>query len=242
MVVTNVLSEILGVAPGGTLRVELLEGSRAVRDLPVAGLLDESFGLQGHMRSDALHAWLGQAPAVSTVLLRTQPEWDAAIDQRIKELPLVAGTTRRAHLLALFEKQNARIMRVASTIMALFAATIVVGVVYNNARIVLSVRGRELASLRVLGFTRGEVSSALIAEIALQVLLAVPVGLAFGWLLVNWLGRTVDPETYRLPIVVTERSYVLAAVLTVVSALISALVVRRRIDRLDLIAVLKSRE
>jgi putative ABC transport system permease protein len=242
VVLTDVLAEVLGVTPGDSIRVELLEGTRTTRELLVAGLLDESFGLQGHMRSEALHTWLGQEPAVTTVLLRTEPEWNPVIDERIKQLPLVAGTSRRTDILALFEQQNARILRIAATIITLFAATICVGVVYNNARIVLSARGRELASLRVLGFTRGEVSSALLTELGVQVLLAVPFGLAFGWLLVNWLGRTVDAETYRLPIVVTPQSYVFAAVITLLSAFASALVVRRRIDHLDLIAVLKSRE
>ena len=103
-------------------------------------------------------------------------------------------------------------------------------------------RARDLASLRVLGFTRREISSVLLGELSIQVLLAVPIGLVFGRLLVGWLATTVDPETYRLPVILTLRSYAFGASVTLVAALMSALIVRRRIDRLDLIAVLKTRE
>ena len=129
-----------------------------------------------------------------------------------------------------------------AAIIALFAGTITVGVVYNNARVALSLRGRDLASLRVLGFTRGEISSVLIGEQLVQVLAALPIGLWLGRRLVQLLSSMVDPETYRLPVELTPRSYAFAAAVTLLAALGSALLVRRRLDHLDLIAVLKTRE
>jgi putative ABC transport system permease protein len=129
-----------------------------------------------------------------------------------------------------------------SWIIALFAATITIAVVYNNARISLAARARDLASLRVLGFARSEISAILLGELFTLVIVALPFGLLFGRWLVTALASTVDPETYRLPVLLTSRSYAFAAAVTIASALASALVVRRRIDQLDLVAVLKTRE
>jgi putative ABC transport system permease protein len=114
--------------------------------------------------------------------------------------------------------------------------------VYNNARIALSARSRDLASLRVLGFRRSEISAILLGELSLQVLLGLPLGLWFGNLMVIAMMSSVDPETYRFPLIVSERTYALAAVVTLGSAVLSAFIVRRKLDRLDLIGVLKTRE
>lgn len=127
-------------------------------------------------------------------------------------------------------------------ILALFASIIAIGVVYNNARVALSQRNRDLASLRVLGFTRGEIAAILFGELSIQVLLAIPVGGVVGYWMVTGIASTVDPETYRLPVFISPRTYAYAAAVTVFSAVVSALLVRRKLDRLDLIGVLKTRE
>jgi putative ABC transport system permease protein len=242
VVLTDKLAEVLGLRVGDPVSVDVLEGARGTVRLTVSGLIDESFGLQGHMRGDSLARALGQSELCSVALLDTDAEWDAEIDRRLKELPRIAGVSRRQKLLDDFEAQSGGIMITAAVIIALFAATITVGVVYNNARIALSLRGRELASLRVLGFTRSEISAVLLGELAVQVLVALPVGLLLGGVLVNALAQTVDPEAYRLPVVLTPRTHAFAASVTLAAAVLSALLVRRRVDRLDLIAVLKTRE
>jgi putative ABC transport system permease protein len=126
--------------------------------------------------------------------------------------------------------------------LTLFAATIAIGVVYNNARNALSMRSRDLASLRVLGFRRGEISAVLLGELGLQVLLAIPIGLAIG----TWMSKAMmsmsDPEQYRLPVSLSTTTYAYAAGVTMAAGAISALLVRRKLDKLDLISVLKTRE
>jgi putative ABC transport system permease protein len=129
-----------------------------------------------------------------------------------------------------------------TVLITLFAATITIGVVYNNARIALSLRARDLASLRVLGFHRSEISAILLGEMAIQVIVALPIGLWFGRLLVEWMAAMVDPEQFRLPVILTSRSYGYAVLVALVAAALSALLVRRKLDRLDLIGVLKTRE
>jgi putative ABC transport system permease protein len=242
VVLTDKLAEVLGLHVGDRVTIEVLEGQRGVHEAYVSGLVSESFGLQGHMRGGALSRLLGQPELVSMALLKTDSRMDGEVDRRLKELPQVADIARRRVMLDTFYAQSGGMMITMAAIIALFAATITIGVVYNNARIALSLRGREFASLRVLGFTRAEISSVLLGELAVQVLAALPLGLVLGRFMVIGLAENVDPEAYRIPVVLTPRTYAFAATVTLAAALLSALLVRRRVDRLDLIGVLKTRE
>jgi putative ABC transport system permease protein len=138
---------------------------------------------------------------------------------------------------------NGAAMDIWTTVSVLMAACVIFGVVYNNARIALATRSRELASLRVLGLSRAEISSILIAGLAIEVMLAIPVGLVLGrgWAEL-FFTRAVDQETFRFQVLVEGRTYALAALVALLAATTSALWVRRAIDRLDLIGVLKTRE
>jgi putative ABC transport system permease protein len=122
------------------------------------------------------------------------------------------------------------------------AGTIAVGVVYNNARIALAERAWELASLRVLGMTRGEVSGLLLGELALEVLVALPLGWLAGYGLSAFIVELIHPETFRIPLIILPRTYALASVVVLAAGVVSALIVRRQIDRLDLVGVLKTRD
>jgi putative ABC transport system permease protein len=133
-------------------------------------------------------------------------------------------------------------VRIMSTVLTLVASVIAVGVVYNNARIALAERGWELASLRVLGFTRAEVSALLLGELAIVIAVALPLGMLLGWGLVHAVSALLQSDQFRFPVVILPRTYAFAALCVVVAGVASALVVRRRIDRLDMVAVLKTRE
>ena len=242
VVLTDVLAELLGVSVGDRVELEVLEGGRGRYQVVVAGVVDEAVGLQGHMEIDALHRLLREERHVSQVLLRVDPELERELEARLKDMPSVASATRRATLRAQFREQMGSTILVMAAFISLFAATITIGVVYNNARVALATRARELATLRVLGFTRGEISSVLLGELAIQVLIALPCGLLFGRWLVFGVASTVDPETYRLPVILPPAIYAFAAVVTLVASIASAFLVRRRLDRLDLIGVLKTRE
>mgnify|MGYP003374401305 CR=1 FL=1 len=93
-----------------------------------------------------------------------------------------------------------------------------------------------------LGFTRAEVAVLLFGEQALVTLLAIPVGWLLGYALSAAVVVGLTTETYRIPLVISGRTYALAAAITLVAAVASGLIVRRRLDRLDLVAVLKTRE
>lgn len=242
VVLTRKLAEILGARVGEDVQLEFLEGERAHRAVRVVGFVDESVGLQAHMHEDALRALLREERSVNTVLLRVAPGQEDGVRRRLRDMPGVAGITRRQAVIESFRAQSGESMRMMTVVVTFFAAIIAIGVVYNNARVALSLRARDLASLRVLGFTRGEISGVLMGELAVQVLLAIPIGLWLGGVLSQMIMATADPERYRLGAEISGATYAFASLVTLAAGMASALLVRRRLDKLDLIAVLKTRE
>jgi putative ABC transport system permease protein len=157
-------------------------------------------------------------------------------------LPRVAGAFSKETMLRNMQEISARNVRIMSSILTAFAAVIAVGVVYNNARIALAERSWELASLRVLGFTRAEVSVLLLGELAIGIAIAVPLGMFLGWALTHSIVGLMRSDQFLFPVVIQPRTYAWAALCVVAAGIASALVVRRRIDRLDMVAALKTRE
>lgn len=239
---TRKLAEVLGVQRGDSVQIQLREGDRSHHWLRVNALIDEAFGLQIHMRDTTLHALLGQQPAVSTVLLQADAHAIPSLLGQLRDLPRVNRVSRRMEAMEKFETHGAAMIRVFTTVATLLAAVLAVGVVYNNARISLSSRSRDLGSLRVLGFSRSEVARILLGELSVDVALALPLGLVIG----SWLSRlsiaTADPEIYRIPVLISNRTYALAVIVTCTAAMLSATMIRRKLDRLDLVGVLKTRE
>ena len=242
LLLTRTLGNILGVTPGDSVSVKALEGERRTYRVAVAGFVDELMGLQAYMRAASLSALIGEEPHATLALLAVDAGGEAGVIRRLNEMPSIAAITSRRAVVTLLRRQSGESMRVVSLVLTLFAVTIAVGIVYNNARVALSLRSRDLASLRVLGFTRGEISRILLGELGLQVLLAIPLGVLLGRWLTSLVIGMVHPERYRFPLVVSSRTYAFAVLVVVAASALSALLVRRRLDRLDLIAVLKTRE
>jgi putative ABC transport system permease protein len=161
---------------------------------------------------------------------------------RLKAMPRVATVSIKSVALKTFQETSARNILFFTAIVTVFAAAMTVGVAYNSARIALAERGWELASLRVIGFTRHEVSVLLLGELALEIAVAIPLGLWLGYLLSVALVSLTHSGTLSIPVVIQPRTYAYAAVATVAAGVVSAMIVRHRIDHLDLVAVLKTRE
>jgi putative ABC transport system permease protein len=242
VLLTRKLGELLRVKPGEAITASVLEGARPVRTLMVAGLVDEPVGIGAYMDLHALNALMREEGSISGAYLKVDSHNAAALYRALKHLPAVSGVAFRDAVLRSFNQILDRSMRIVSVVEVLFACVIAFGVVYNSARIALSERGNELASLRVLGFTRREVTWLLLGEQGLLTLLAIPLGFALGiwtaWLLV----RRLSTELYRIPLVLNSATFSFSALIIVIAALLSGMLVARRIDRLDLVAVLKSRE
>ena len=239
---TGKLAEVLGVSVGDVVELELVEGAHPVRWVSVTGAVEEPYGLALHLTTHDLDVLLREQHRVTSVWLRVDPWALGAVRRRLATLPGVFSVTRRTALVAHFRAQTGRTMGTTTFVLTLFAAVIAAGVVYNHARVALSLRARDLASLRVLGFTRGEISSVLLGELSVHGLLAIPVGAWLGARFAQAVLATVDAERYRLSASVSRSTYAFAITVTLAAGLFSALLVRRRLDRLDLLAVLKARE
>jgi putative ABC transport system permease protein len=242
VILTQKLGEILGVAEGDRVRVEVLEGERAMRELRVAGLVDELLGLNAYLEAGTLHRLLREQSTWSGAFLRVDERRLPELNALLKRMPAVAGATSRTAMLRSFEETLARSFAIFTTVLIGFASVIACAVVYNAARIALSERGRELASLRVLGFTRGEVALLLFGEQAILTVLALPLGFAIGRGFCALLSAAYQWELFRIPLVLTGRSHAFALAVVLAAAAASMAIVRYRLDRLDLVAVLKTRE
>jgi putative ABC transport system permease protein len=239
---TTKLAEWLGVKPGDTLTVEVMEGARPVSHLTVAGTVDDLVGMSAYMDIRALNRLMREGGTISGLRLMVDENALPSLYATLKKTPAVRSVVVPRALLANFNKTIARTIGTSTAILIFFACVIAFGVVYNGARIALSERGRELASLRVLGFTGREVAAMLLGEQALLAAAAVPLGCALGWG-ISWLiTRAIDTELMRLPLVISGRTYARASIIIVIAAFLSGLLVIRRLRRLDLIEVLKTRE
>lgn len=242
VVMTEYLAELLGVQRGEHLVVEVLEGERPTLSVPVVALARQYMGVGAYMDRRALNRLLGEGPAISGAHLAVDAHLQAAVFDELEEMPRVAGTViRRAAVESFYRTMDEQIL-FFTFIAAMLGGVIAFGVVYNSARIALSERSRELASLRVLGFTRAEISYILLGELAILVLVALPLGFLFGRGLSAYLVAAFRSDLYRIALVLEPSTYAFAAAVVLLSALISGALLWRRLARLDLIGVLKTRE
>ena len=242
LVLTDRLADKLGVRVGDTVRVEVLEGRERTLDMRVGGTVREMMGLNAYMDRTALNRVLGDGDVSTGYVLAVERGAEAQVLEASKSLPRAAGAWSKATMLRNMEEISARNVRIMSTVLTVFASIIAVGVVYNNARIALAERAWELASLRVLGFTRAEVSTLLLGELAILIGFALPLGMALGLGLTHLITELLKSDQFFFPVVVRARTYAWAALCVVAAGAASALVVRRRIDRLDMVSALKTRD
>jgi putative ABC transport system permease protein len=242
LVLSRLLAEVLGVAPGATVTVEVLEGQRPVRELPTTAVVEDVLGLSAYADIGALHRMLREGDVLSGAALLIDAGEEAQLSSRLKRLPAIAGAGFKRAVIRNFRETLTANMNVSILFNVIFAGIIAFGVVYNAARVSLSERHRELASLRVLGFTRAEISLILLGELALVTLAALPVGGVLGYGMAAGIVHSLDSEVYRFPLTFSRAAVAWAFLTIIASTLVSALIVRRRLDTLDLVAVLKIRE
>lgn len=242
LAVAEKVAELLHLKLGDRVRVEIMEGRKKHIDLPITAIMQGYLGLAVYMDLNRLNALMGDGNAISGVTLTVDKKHEDKLYAKLKTFPAVAGITLLRASQKKFRETMAENINIIRTIYVLMAVIITFGVVYNSARINLSERGRELASLRVLGFSKGEVSYILLGELALLVLIAIPPGWLMGvglkWLII----QSLDNELYRVPFNLLRDKLFFAAGICILAATVSALIVRKRIDELDLIEVLKTRE
>jgi putative ABC transport system permease protein len=241
-VLADHLARTLGVAVGDTLRVEVLERDRRARDVVVARLVREYLGAGVYMERRALNRLLGEGDRLSGAWLAADPGALPALVAALDARPGVLRATALPQARAALEETFVRSAAAASVIMTLLAVAIAFGVLYNTARLTLAERSRELASLRVLGFTTAEVGYLFFGELTVLTLVALPVGLALGTAFCYGYIEGLQTDLIRIPFVLTRASYAFTATVVLGAAAVSALPMARRLRQLDLVGVLKVRE
>ncbi|TWU65773.1 ABC transporter permease [Crateriforma conspicua] len=242
IVVSDALAERLDVRAGDLIHVQVLEGQRPSRDLVVSMVTKEYAGMNAYMDRQTLNRLMSETDAVSAAFLTVDSRHQATLYQDFKQTPRVAAVSVKRATVEQFDETIAKNQNTMLSFTLLFAGIIAVGVVYNTARIAVDERARELATLRVIGFTRGEVSTILLGELALITLAAIPLGWAIGYGFCYAMVKGFESESFRIPLTITAASYARSALLVTLASAISGLIVRRRLDHLDLVDVLKSRE
>lgn len=242
LAISSMLADTLGVRTGDTVELDILEGKPRTVAMPVAAIVEDYFGIRAMMDASALGRLLREAPAASAVHVSLDGNQTNTFYVKVKDLPVVSGLALQHHSRLKFREVTALLVRTMATIYSALAATIAFGVVYNNARISLSENARDLASLRVMGFTRAQAFRILVLELAILTMLAQPLGWLIGYGLA-WVMKTqLATEIMRVRLMVDNFTYALASTIVIVAAMMSALVVRRRVYALDLVSVIKTRD
>lgn len=243
LILSERLAQVLSVRPGEEILVEVLEGRRPAQSLRVAGVVADFQGEAAYASIDVVRRLMQEDNAVTGVFLTADPLKFNDLYRELKRTPRLAGASLTGSALnSLRETIVANILRMRAFNIG-FACIIACGVVYNSARITLAERSRELATLRVIGFTRAEVSRILSGELAILTLIAIPVGIGIGHLLADIVIRIAyDTELFRIPLVITRATDAFAALVTLLATVGTGLLVTHRLAKLDLVAVLKTRE
>jgi putative ABC transport system permease protein len=236
------LAEILGAHPGDRVQLEVQEGRRPTREAIIQGLITDYAGVSVYMDIDALRHLMREGGTVSGAYLAVDAARWTDFLAEVKEAPRVATLAIKNAVRQSFRKSTAEMIGLIQRLYFTFATVVAFGVVYNSARIALSERSRDLATLRVVGFTHREVAAVLIGELALLTAMAIPIGLGIGSLLAGAIVSTASTETVRLPLVLTSRTYATAILVVLLASTLSFAVVSGRIRHLDLLGVLKARD
>lgn len=242
LLISEKLAEMLDVKPGDQLVMEVQEGRRPSREVTVRGLITDYAGLTAYMDIDALRRLMQEGRTVSGAHLSVDAgRWNDFLEA-VKTIPRIANLGITSSLQQSFRKTTAESITLIQSIYFTFSMIVAFGVVYNSARISLSERSRDLATLRVVGFTSREVAGVMIGELVMLTVLAIPLGLWIGGGLADWIVQSASTETIRLPLILTHETYATAVLIVLLSASVSFYIVSRRIRNLDLLGVLKARE
>jgi putative ABC transport system permease protein len=242
MLLSRKLADLLDIRPGELVTAEVLEGKRPTLHVPVTAVVEDFSGVWGYIRISELNRLLEEGPIVSGAYMAVDSKYKPTTYAELKNTPMVASVTIREAMVESFRNTVAENLMRIKTMNVIFAVIIAFGVVYNTARISLAERSRELATLRVIGFTRGEISIVLLGELATLTIIAIPLGMLIGTGMSAAVAAQLDTDMFRVPFVVSLKTYSFAVLVVIIASVASSMLVRRRLDELDLIAVLKTRE
>lgn len=240
--VSRTLADVLQIEPGDAVQVEVLEGRRPVESMIVRGLVEDFSGLTAYMHIKGVWRLLGDGPTISGANVKVDPQEETRFYREVKDTPAIAAVNSKCAMLNSFRETMAENLLTMKIFNVAFACIIAFGVVYNSARIAASERSREFATLRVLGFSRQEVSRLFLGEVGTVLLAALPLGLVLGHGFAALAVMGLETESQRFPLVILPSTYAFALTVIGLASIVSGLWVRRKLDKLDLIGVLKARD
>lgn len=240
--ISDKLAEILSVRVGDMIDVEVLETNQPIRRIQVGAIFSNFTDPAAYLNRHDLHRLLAEGEQLSGVHLEVDSTQMDDLYREVKQIPAVAGVLDIGAARVSFRKLISAHISYMQLANAIFGSIIAFGVIYNTALITFVECGRDLATLRVIGFSRREVSTVLIGELAVLTFCAIPIGLSIGYAFSYLATKALDTETHRFPLVVNRDTFAYAVVVILVAATVSSVVVRRMLDRLDLLAVLKVKE
>jgi putative ABC transport system permease protein len=242
IVMSAKLAEIIGAKLGDLVSVEVIEGRRTRRNVPVRGLIEDFAGVSAYMDIDALRSLLFEGATINGAYLSVdQTRW-ADFMREIKDTPRAAIVLVKKDQLAAFRNTTGQSIGIIQKLYLTLAVIVAFGVVYNSARIALSERSRDLATLRVVGFSQREVAAVLLGELTILVVTALPFGLLFGRGLATFIISAISTETIRMPLTISTFTQANAVLVVMLAAVCSFAVVSRMLRKLDLVGVLKARD
>ena len=242
ILLTDYLGKLLDVKTGDKIIIKILDGRRPVKTVEVAGLVSQYLGIGAYMDIHTLNHLMLEGDVISGAFLKIDSDFEKEIYQKLQNMPQIQNFEARKNIISSFYETSAEFIYIFVGFISTLAIIITFGVIYNTARIALSERSRDLASMRVLGFTRAEISFILLGELAFLTLLAIPFGLLIGKFLSWYMIQEIPQEIFRVPLIIEYSTYAIAASVVIIASLLSSLVVRSNLDHLDLVAVLKTRE
>ena len=242
VMISSTLARTLHISPGQMLTVEMLEGRRPVHQVMLVATVDELLGTSAYMDMHALNRLMQEDHSISGALLQVDADKQQSLYAELKTLPAIAAVSIKETVVSSFQDTIQKSMSLSLGTLMVFASVIAIGMIYNGARIALSERARELATLRVLGFTQREITFILLAEQAIITLAALPFGFAAGYALCAVLAALLQTELYRIPLIVRPSSYAWAFLIVLSAAVASGILIRRRIAKLEIVSVIKAGE
>ncbi|WP_373018783.1 ABC transporter permease [Thiomicrorhabdus sp.] len=241
-IITDYLAETLHIRPGDMLTIEVLEGNRPTLQVPVIGTAKQYLGMNVYLQRTTLNRLLKESDLISGAYMTVDEKYRKQVYAKLKGMPRIIGALEQKSSIEGFYEMMDNTILFFTFITTLLGGSIAFGVVYNSMRIALSERNRELASLRVLGLRRSEVAYILLGELGLLTLIAIPLGFVIGNGLCYYLAMKFDSDLYRIPVVLQPETYAFAALVVIVSSIISAIMIWRNLAHLDMVAVLKAKE
>ncbi len=240
ILLTEGLAESLGVKRGDMLTIEALNKPGIERQVTVKGLVEEYMGGSGFMELDVLNGVLQEGSTINNALINLRYNSGNFV-RDIEGMAYVQSVREPDDMVKQYNEYMGLMYAYIGVIITL-SCIMGFAIIYNTTTISIMERKRELASLRIMGFTNKKVSELIFNENTAVSVMGLIVGMPLGRFMGVQMLNYVPEDMMSLPLVIFPKTYVLAAVTVALFVILAQMANMRRISRMDLVEVMKSRE